>query len=198
MLSEKEVAKKIKDGGVLARVSFEIIGSPREHVEQSLKLYLDNLKKDHQIHFMHEDIGEPEEVSEGVFSTFADTEVVVESLDKLNWLCVNFMPANIEIIEPVEPKFSDKDLTNWFNDLLSKLHEVSTNYRQLATKEKAFVTNMNAMIHNAILLAAEHYHTLKEISAKTGIEEKELEKFLESNVKSGHIEEKDGKFYRKH
>ena len=110
---------------------------------------------------------------------------------------LNFMPANIEIIEPAELKFSDKEMTNWFNDLLAKLHEVSTNYRKLATKEDAFVKNMNALMHNTVLLAAEHHHTSHDISQRTGIPEKEVEKVIEINVKNGKLEKRENQYFRK-
>jgi hypothetical protein len=194
-MEESDIAKAIRKGAVLAQVSFEVIGHPKEHVEQSMNEYLKNLKADSDITFVSEDIGEAEDIGGGLFSTFADTELLFKSLEKLHWLCVNFMPANIDIISPSELKFTDKDLTNWLNDLLAKLHEVSTNYRQLASKESAFVTNMNAMMHNIVLLACESYHVIEEISSKTGIAADELEKFLDSNVKSGKIIFKDGKYY---
>ena len=190
------MAKKIKDGAVLAQVSFEVIGAPKEHVEQSIKDFVDNVRKDQKIHIMSEEYGEAEALEGGLFGTFADTEILVDNLDKFNWLCVNFMPANIEIIEPAELRFSDKDLTNWFNDLLAKLHEISTNYRRLATKEDAFVKNMNALMHNVVLLACEQYHTPEAVSQKTGIPEKEVEKILESNVKNGKLELKESGYFR--
>ncbi|MBN1792197.1 hypothetical protein JW826_00725 [Candidatus Woesearchaeota archaeon] len=196
-MDEREIDAKLKKGGVLAQVSFEVIGSPKEHVDKAIRDYLTNIKKDFQIHVLGEEFGEAEEVEGGLFSTFVDAEILVESLDKFNWLCVNFMPSNIDIIAPEELKFKDKDLTNWFNDLLAKLHEVSTGYRQLSTKEDVYVKSMNAMIHNAVLLAAEHYHDPTEISAKLGIDSENLKHFLETNVKKDKLEERDGKFYRK-
>ncbi|MBN2142967.1 hypothetical protein JW711_06590 [Candidatus Woesearchaeota archaeon] len=196
-MDEKEIQEKLKKGGVLAQVSFEVIGTPKEHVEKAMHDYIANLKKDHQIHILSVEYGEPEETEGKLWGTFADTEMLVESLDKFNWLCVNFMPATIDIIAPEELKFKDKDLTNWFNDLLAKLHEVSTSYRQLSTKEEVFVKSMNQMIHNAVLLATEHHHTSEEISKKLGIDLDNLKHFLDVNVKKGKVEEKDGKFFRK-
>jgi hypothetical protein len=196
-MDEKEIAKKIKEGAVLAQVSFEVIGAPKEHVEKSIHDFVDNVRKDKQIHIITEEYGDAEALEGGLFGTFADTELLVESLDKFNWLCVNFMPANIEIIEPAELRFTDKEMTNWFNDLLAKLHEVSTNYRKLATKEDAFVKNMNALMHNTVLLAAEHHHTVSDISQRTGIPEKEIEKLIEINVKNGKLEKRENQYFRK-
>jgi hypothetical protein len=196
-MDEKQIAKFLKSGGVLARVSFEIIGSPKAHVEAAINEYIANIEKDYTIHILNRELGEAEELDGGLFSTYADLEVLFEKLDKLNWLCVNFMPASIEIISPAELKFSDKDLTLWFNDLLAKLHEVSTSYRQLSTKEELFVKNMNAMVHNAVLLACEQYHTPEGIAKRIGIPIEQVVPFLESNVKNHKLEKHGEEYYLK-
>jgi len=196
-MDKDEIAKKIKNGGVLAQVSFEVVGNPKEHVENSIRDFMANLEKDQEIHIITKEIGEAEELEGGLFSTFADTEMVVDKLDKFNWMCVNFLPSNIDIIAPEELRIKDKDLTNWFNDILSKLHEVTMGYRNLSTKEEAFVRNMNAMIHNSVLLACETYHDKEDIAKKLGLPVEEVVKFLEADVKKGNLEKRDDGYYRK-
>jgi hypothetical protein len=194
-MNEKEIAKILKAGGVLTQVSFEVIGNPKEHVEASLQDFMANIEKDTSIHVLSKEIGEAEELEGGLYSTYSDTELLFEDLDKLNWLCINFMPASIEIIAPAELRFSDKDLTNWFNDLLSKLHEITTSYRQISSKEETFVKNMNAMVHNSVLLASEQYHTPEEISGKIGLPVEQLRPFLDSNVKNRKLEKRGEGYY---
>jgi hypothetical protein len=196
-MDEKEIQKKIKEGYILAQVSFEVLGSPKEHVESTIKGFIDNIRQDAAFIFVSEEYGEAEETSGELWSTYCDTEMLVKNLDKFNWLCVNFMPASIEIIAPSELRFKDKDLTNWFNDMLSKLHEVSTGYRKLSSQEEFFIKNMNAMVQNAVLLAAENYHTLEEIGIKVGMGVEQLQPFVEAYVNSGKLEKKDEEYYRK-
>ena len=194
-MDDREIASHIKKGGVLAQVSFEVVGSPREHVEKTIREFTANIKKDSGIHFLSEEYGDAEELEGGMFGTFVDTEILVDSLDKFNWLCVNFMPSNIEIMEPEELSFSDKDLTNWFNDLLAKLHEVSIAHRQALAKEEGYTKSMNALVHNSVLLAAERYHTAKEIATRVGLPEEQVGKFLEANVKNKKLVKKDNGYY---
>jgi hypothetical protein len=196
-MNEREIAKKLEKGGVLAQVGFEVIGNPKDHVENTIRDFVANIEKEPGVFVLNKEFGDAEEMDGGLFGTFADTEILVDNLEKLNWLCVNFMPASIEIIAPAELKFSDKDLTLWFNDLLAKLHEVTMNYRQLSTKEEAFVKNMNAIIHNSVLLAAEHYHSAGEIGRKIGVPEEQVMPFLEANVKNRKLEKKGDKYYIK-
>jgi hypothetical protein len=196
-MDDKEVHDKIKHGGVLAQVAFEVIGSPKEHVENSIKSYLNNIKNDSEIKVISEEFGEAEQVEGGLWSTFVDAEMLFDNLDKLNWLCINFMPANIEIIAPEELRFSDKDLTNWFNDLLSKLHQIAITVRQTESQDVAVAKSMNALIQNAIILAAEHYHKPEEIGKKIGIDEKQIKPFFEALVKNGKLEKKGNGYYQK-
>jgi hypothetical protein len=198
-MEDKELQKKIQKGAILAQVAFEVMGNPKEHVEKTIHDFMDNIRKDFQINILNEEYGEAEEVpkSEGLWSTYCDAEILTDNLDKFNWLCVNFMPSSIEIIEPQELRIKDKDLTNWFNDLLAKLHEVSISYRQATTKEDLLIENMNLLIQNSILLAAEHHHKKQEIGEKIGIPSDQLEPFFESLLKSNKLEKKGEEYHRK-
>jgi hypothetical protein len=196
-MDEKEIAKKLKEGGVLTRVSFEVIGNPKEHIESSLRDFLANIEKEPTLKIIQKEIGEAEELEGGLFSTYAEAEILFDKLEGVVWLCVNFMPASVEVIAPEELKFSDKDLTLWFNDILAKLHEVTTGYRTLSTKEELFVKSMNAMVHNALLLAAENYHTPEEISGKIGVDVEQLKQFLDANVKNGKLEKLGEEYHLK-
>lgn len=196
-MEEKEIQKKIKQGAILAHVSFELIGSPKEHVEKTIKGYVNNVKNDSQITVLNEEFGEPEKTEGNLWSTYVDAEMLVNNLEKLIWLCVNFMPGTIEIIAPKELKFKEKELTNWLNDLLAKLHEISHGVRQTNIKDELIVKSMNALIQNAVLLAAEHYHKPKEIGKKIGIPTKQLKPFFESLVKQKKLEKKGNKYYKK-
>ena len=186
-----------KEGAILVHVSFELLGSPKEHIEKTIRGYVNNIKNDSQITVLNEEFGEPEETEGKLWSTYADTEMLINNLDKFIWLCINFMPANIEILAPKELTFKEKDLTNWLNDLLAKLHEISHTVRQTSVKNDAIVMTMNALIQNVILLAAENYHTPVEISKNVGISEKELEPFFKSLVKNGKLEKKGDEYFKK-
>jgi len=196
-MEEKEIQKRIKQGAILAQVSFEVVGNPKDYVETTIKGFVNNIKNDSDIKFLSEEFGEPEEVpnSQGLWSNYADTEVLVNNLDKFVWLCVNFLPATIEIIAPEELRFSDKDLTNWLNDILAKLHEISITVRQTNVKNEVLVQNMNALIQNSIIITTEQYHKPAEIGKKVGIDEKQLQPFFEALIKQGKLEKKGDEYY---
>jgi len=198
-MDDREIQKRIKAGAILAQVSFEIVGNPKEHVETSMRGFINNLKNDANIIVLSEELGEPEEVanSKGLWSTYTDTEMLIASLDKLVWLCINFMPSGIEIIAPAELVLKEKELTNWMNDLMAKLHEITVNVRQTNVKDDAVVKGMNALIQNALLLAAEHYHAPAEIGKKIGIPENQLQPFFDALVKQAKLEKRGEEYYHK-
>ena len=197
-MDDKEIQRRIKQGAILTQVTFEVLGSPKEHVDKTIREFVDNIRKDKQITILTEDYGEAEETKEGgLWSTYADTEMLFHDLEKFVWLCINFMPASIEIISPAELKFRDKDLTLWLNDLMAKLHEISATVRQATVKEDLFVKNMNAMIQNCVLLAAEHNHSPEQISGKIGIPVEQLHPFFEALVKAKKLEMKGDEYHRK-
>lgn len=190
-MDDKEIKKRIDKGAILAQVSFEIIGNPKEYVETSIKEYLENIKKDEGMNILNEEIGEAEEIEGNLFSSYADVEILFNNLEKINWLCINFMPANIEILAPTRKDIEDKELTAWFNDNLSKLHEISTKVRQVQINNDALVKGMNALIQNSILLAAKTIHNPEEISKTLGIPLKQLEPFFNALIKKGKIQKED-------
>jgi hypothetical protein len=196
-MKEEEINKRIKQGAVLAQVSFEIIGNPKEHVDKTLKTYLEKIKSEPEISLLNEELGETEQIEGGLWSTYADAEILFNKLEKLVWLCINFMPASVEITAPEEFKLTDKDITLWLNDLISRIHEIAVSVRQTTTADNLLVKSMNALIQNAVLLAAEHHHKPKEIGEKTGIAEEQLKPFFEALVKQGKLEKKRDKYYRK-
>lgn len=196
-MKDEEIQKRIKKGAILSQVSFEVIGSPKEHIEKTIRGFVNNIKNDSQITFLNEEFGEPEKTEGNLWGVYADTEMLVDSLDKFIWLCVNFMPASIEIIAPEELRFKEKELTNWLNDLLAKLHEISHTVRQSNLYKDAISKGMNALIQNTIFLATEHYHKPGEIGKKLGIPEKQLQPFFDALVKNGKLEKKGSKYYKK-
>lgn len=187
-MKEKEIKEKIKEGWIRCIVVFELVGKPKEHIEKTIRLYIENIKKDTRIKIIQEEYAEVIEHEDGMFSTFVETEMIIESLDVLNWLCVNFMPASIEIIEPSNLTFEARNLTGWFNDILSKLHEVSNNYRMALAGNKNMTIALNALIKNTILTCLDIKDmSIEEIEKRSGIQKEQLKPFLEHFLKNKKI-----------
>ena len=196
-MDNKEIKKKLDSGGVLAQISFEIIGNPKEHIETGIKGFMEKIAQAREVHIISQEIGEAEELEGGLWSIYSDTEILFERLEKLVWVCINFMPGSVEIIAPEELKFKEKDLTNWLNDLLAKLHEMTLNVRQNQQIAEGIAKSMNSLVHNAIMLAVETYHTKEDIVKKIGIPEEQIQQFLDILVKKGKLEKRGEKYLKK-
>jgi hypothetical protein len=195
-MDKKEIKKRIEEGWIRAHVTFELIGNPKEHVETTIRGYVGLIEKDPQIELLKVEYGEPEEQSK-LWCTYAETELLVRGLEKFTELCFNSMPANIEIIEPADLVFSQKDFSMWMNDLLSKLHEASAQAQSVNASNKMLQQNINAIVFNAILLSLESPRTQAEIGKRIGLPEKSIEPFLKKLTEEKKILKKGNKYSKK-
>jgi len=194
-MNDKQLKEIVNKGGVVCRVIFEMAGNPKEHVENTLAEYIGKVKEDPDYVFLKEH-SEPAEENEGVWSTFIEAEILITNLEKLNILCFNLGPASVEILLPEERSFTDKGLTNLYNDFISKLHEAGMEIKSLGSESDLLKVNLNRAIRNCIILAITEPKTVPEISEKVGIDTEHLQPFLESLIKEKSLV-KDGEKYHK-
>lgn len=194
-MKESEIREKLRDGWIRTIVTFEVAGKPKQHVEDSLDLYIENLKKDERIYILQEDREEAIKHDDGIFSTFSECEMLVKNLETFTWICINFSPASIEILEPDDLQMESREVTNWLNDLLAKVHDIATDYRTQSGSKDHLVVAMNQLITNAILLSLRNgQKTGSDLQADTGINADQLQPFLEHLMKKERIKEKKGSY----
>lgn len=105
---------------IILKMIVEIVGTPKEHVDATLKKVVEKLKGEFKVH--KEEIYEAENV-EKFWSAFTEVELELNNIDQLVELCFSYMPSSIEIIEPIEFKIKVNDINNLLNDLMAKLHQ---------------------------------------------------------------------------
>lgn len=195
-MKDKEIKEFISKGHILCKVIFEMAGNPKEHVELTLKKYISAIKEDPNYIFMNEYFA-PAEESEGIWSTFFESDVLVANFEKLNLLCFNLTPASIEIIEPENFSFTQKEMTYWYNDLLSKLHEVSITLKKFASENEMLKVNLNRAIRNSIVLSLTEPKSADEISTKVGIDKEHIQPFIDALMKEKSIIVNGNKYMKK-
>lgn len=195
-MKDKEIKEFIAKGHILCKVIFEMAGNPKEHVESTLKKYISAIKEDPNYIFMNEYLA-PAEENEGIWSTFFESDVLVSNFEKLNILCFNLTPASIEIIEPENFTFTQKEMTYWYNDLLSKLHEVSITLKNFTSENEMLKVNLNRAIRNSIVLSLTEPKTAEEISSKVGIDKEHIQPFIDALVKEKSIILEGNKYMKK-
>jgi len=170
----------------------EILGKPKEHVEKSMQGYLEKLRAEKYLSILKEETA-PIEERDKMFGTFVEIEMLVEKINDLISFCFDYMPSSVEIIKPESLKINSRDIQNMLNDLQARLH----NTDMLAKKQKFEIDllkkSLNAGLKNIISLALimKKKLTKDELSKFTGIEEKQLDPFLETLITEGHLKKEE-------
>ncbi|MFP4522996.1 MAG: hypothetical protein ACOCQQ_00090 [Candidatus Nanoarchaeia archaeon] len=193
-MKEKEIKEKINEGYLRVRILFEIIGKPKEHVEKTMKAYLDKIATEQDITILEQEVEPVDEIEKGMFSVIGEMEVLVPTVDKLTWLAINFSPASIELIEPEKITLQQKEISNWVNDFLAKLHEIGIMQKSMQSQQEGLVRNFNAMTRNAIILCLNEPRDAEYIAKKIGMQASHAEKFLEALIKENKIKKDKTKY----
>ena len=105
-----------------AKIVIEILGTPKEHVENTMKMIVEKLKNEEDVKLLRETTYKAEQL-EKMWSTFSDLEIEVEDISKLIGISFDYMPSSIEILEPPKMNIETIKITDLLNDLLAKLHK---------------------------------------------------------------------------
>ena len=106
---------------------FEVMGRPPEHLKEALENHVKTLGENKGIEITRKEIHEPKPVekegAEGLFTTFAEVEVVVDNVNLIFEITLNMLPAHAEILEPADIKLKNFDLSGVISNLSIKLHK---------------------------------------------------------------------------
>lgn len=147
-LSKKENGNKIR-----ARIVLEILGRPKEHIEKVMEEITVKIGQEKGITLVSKNLNEAKiferknekgevipmkDGEQELYSTFAEIEFQVNDVMDLLGLCFNYMPANVEIIEPESFELKNIDFNSLINEIIRRLHH----YDSIAK---------TAIMHNQIL-----------------------------------------------
>lgn len=194
-MKSKEIKEYIEKGYIHINVLFEIVGNPKEHVEAMLKRVMDGVKTSKEIILFKEDYGEAEDAGDGLWSTFCEAEMLVKNINTISWISFNFSPASIEIREPKELLLKDKELSSFFGELLSALHQNNMVAVKAKSEAKQMLINFNKLIRNTVILSLnEKDKTAEEIGKSTGLDEKGVKTILDAMEKEKSIKKQGDKY----
>ena len=181
---------------VLARVIIEILGAPKEHIEKTLKEYIESLKKDGKMEIVKEDIV-PAKEQDKLFSAFAELDIRFANANKLIDFCFDSMPSSVEILEPEKIEMDSAALATTLNDMQSKLHHSDMIIKTLKAKGSLLDKNAKSVLTNFIyFLLKEGPKDVEYISENMGIAPKQLKPFLDDLMKKGRLSEKEDRYER--
>ncbi|MDP3990110.1 MAG: hypothetical protein Q8Q01_02800 [archaeon] len=180
------------------RALLEILGKPKEYVEQALKNYVEKISSEEKytLHTQHISEAIANEKEEGFFSAIAELEISTPLLEDLTIFCLEYMPAQIEIMEPAELALKDADLTAFFNDLQAKLHSIDLVAKTVKMENDSLKRGVNSLLTNyiTVLLQGRSMNS-EDLGKLTGVEKDRLEDFMDVLIDQGRIDLNDGKYF---
>jgi hypothetical protein len=173
---------------VVARVIIQIEGSPKQHVQDTLKSYVDKIEKEYADIKIVKRHTSPAKKKGTLYSLFTELELAVDGAENLVYFCLDYMPASVEIVEPDSMVFETRHFTNFLNDLQQKLHKVDMTMKNLAAENQ--VLRKNALTLSFNLLQVQLMTGPKDaesLSKGAGIPPEHAKMFLSSLVKDGKV-----------
>lgn len=190
---EKQAKEKIKAGWIHALITFEIVGKPKAHVDESAVKLLEVLEKDERVIFLEKNFGKAKEAGDEFFAAFAEVDLVIKDLETLTWIGTNFTPSTVEIIEPLDFRFSAGEVQTWYNDLLAHLHQVGYTFKTQTSEMQFLRQNLGQLINNSILLSlARSPKNLESLGKDTSLTKDTLDPHLKRLIDQKKIKEKAG------
>jgi hypothetical protein len=181
---------------IRARVILEVLGKPKEHVEKTIKLLIDKAKEYPDLSVLDEKLADIKPEGKTMFTTFVELDLVTKGINTLIGFCFDFMPSSVEIEKPEQMLLKNKDISDIFNDLQSKLHNVDMVAKKLRQERDFIMRNMNTMVSNLIIVLIKiNKNSLEDLSKFTGINKEELEKHMEKLIQEGKIKKEEDKYY---
>ena len=176
------------------RTVIEVLGKPKEHVEEALKGYIHKIKTDKNFTLIKEEFAETNQQEEqGLWATFAELEVKTPSVDNLTGFCFDYMPSLLEVISPKEIRFTDANVSQFLNDLQAKLHQIDMIAKQLQVENSFLNKSLGGLLKNyVVVLLSKGDLTSKQLSGLTGINQDKLEDFLDQLIDEQKIDLNDG------
>ena len=190
IISDKE---RIDKGQILVRIIIEVLGAPKEYVEQAVKLVVDKVHNIKDLDIVSEATYEAEERGE-VFSTFSEIEVWFKNLDILTQFLFDFTPSSVEIIQPAKLAFKADFVSGFMNDFLLKMHDLGLKLKDTAAKTQLLQKNTDILVRNFLKVVLQESRSLDEIAKLTGIPKDNAEAMLQNFEKAGLLKKENDSY----
>jgi len=180
------------------RAIIEILGKPEEHIKKTMDLLVAQIEGEKNFKLLKKHISETEKQEE-MFSIFTEVELEFENIEVVMAFTFAYMPSVIEFLEPDQLNLSARDLTNFFTDLQTRLHNSDAMVKVANQKNKLLLNQVNVLAKNSIIvtlrLARDKGMKVNDIAMISGIAPESLTGLLEVLEKENKIIKKDNDLY---
>ncbi len=195
-MDKKEIQSKLNQGYIHTRAIIEVIGKPKDYVQETIENYVQKIKKNKETIVISEDIAKVKPV-EDLFSIFAEIEMLAADAKTLVAFCFDYMPASIEILAPEKLVYDTNDFTDFVNDLQARLHAVNMGLQDLKEHNKNLIKNTAVLLRNFVYQALRRPRDLSELRKIMGVDEAKLEKIVQGLIKEGKVQRTGDKYVLK-
>lgn len=186
-----------KEPKIIARLLIEVLGAPKAHIDETIRLYVDRIKQEPEIKIVREEYGEAEEREDKLFGVYVEIDVEVKRVAQLVWLCFDFMPSSVEILEQTVLTYEQREITDFLNDLQARLHKFDGLLKKLNAENKVLKKNSLTLAKNLFLVALKDGpKEMSELVSLSGVPEHTALKFLKTLEREGRVAENEGKYAR--
>jgi len=184
---------------ILFRAVVEVLGKPKEHVDSTLKGYLQKLKENSRYEVLKEDLAELKQHEQSeLWMAFAELEIKTSGVAEIIDFCFDYMPSLIEIIEPEELQLDSLVVSSFLNDMQAKLHGVDMLAKQMKIENQLTNNSLAKLLNNYIVVLLRNNNlTSKQLSTFTGMNIDILEDYLDKMIDEGKIDLKEGIYFFK-
>lgn len=191
-----DIKEKISEGAVLAKVIIEVLGSPKEYVEETLKKVVENIKTE-KFEVLKEELFNAQQ-QEKMFSAFTELEVLFKNNNSLIDFCFDYTPSSIDIIEPIYVNYKAHDFSNLLNDLLARIHKSDMALKNYNAENQILKKNAANLLQNLIILSLKNKEKdIKGLSKEVGIPVKQLEPLMEKFINVNLLRKENNNYFIK-
>ena len=127
---------------------FDIIGTPPEHLKETLNLLIDEINKEKGVKVSSRKVNEPVLMKDqkDFYTTFAEAEITAEEISQVVSIMFKYMPANVEIISPERISLSNNKFSEILSEITRRLHSYDEVVRMTQIEKNILEKNLREIL----------------------------------------------------
>ncbi len=128
---------------IQVRMFFELMGWPKEALNESLKKIVAHLGK--RIKIKNEEYAEPEKIGEKMYTSHVEFEAEIKNIRDLFAITLSFGPSVVEILDPPEILLTAADLQEILADVSAKVTNMDKDIKVLGARLRQATNILNKL-----------------------------------------------------
>jgi hypothetical protein len=187
--------ERIAEGQIQCRAIIEVLGKPKEYVEETIHEYVKQIKEKKDFKVIEEEFEEAVPQEDDLFSTFVEITFWAKTTTAVIAFCFDYMPSSIEVLKPGRVSYQSGSLSSLLNDLQARLHQLDMMLKTLKGQNQILNKNAKSLLRNLLLLSLRKGAlTIEDLSQDVGVKVPALEKLIQVYIKEGTIEKKENTY----